>query len=169
MPQEAHDAIQEYLKKPDDVHAALAYALSFEAKKRITNGTDWGDEDFDTALKKDSAGALSKEWAYGMYFSYKLAAARPDDSDAQRSLGEALLKHGETDDALEALERAVSLSPNDAYIRALRGEACIREFKLFAGCSDFAAAVKLDKDGDLLKKWNAGRFFLMYCSLKGKR
>jgi hypothetical protein len=69
---------------------------------------------------------------------------RPDDARAWRSVGLALIASDETDDALRALERAVTIAPDDGDAHFLLGQV------LFAAGDIAGSAVRADRAAKLL-------------------
>jgi tetratricopeptide (TPR) repeat protein len=75
----------------------------------------------------------------------------PKDMDARRHLAEALWQSGATDEALQHMEAAVEIAPNDANTRVRAGEMRLAMGQVSAALASADAALALDRT--LARAW----------------
>jgi len=86
----------------------------------------------------------------------KAAALKPDCAFTQAYLSRALMVDGQTQAALEAIDRAVRLAPGSGWLRVWRGEVQRRLGELDAAMADFDAGLRLDPDYEMGYAWRGG-------------
>ncbi len=100
-----------------DVHSSIAFTISaFEGESAARDhiGEYIGKYPFNRSLKILMLGYLKDDPTAKLQILRDLVALNPNDFEAQRLLGDCLLKTGDRDGALEAVRLALAIDPNDS-------------------------------------------------------